>query len=473
MMWTRTFCCVVLATMCACGGAAPATDPAPTQDPQPTPPAPEATQAASYDTKSPVGVHAAWVLDVLNNREGKVDDAEIKEHFSAQTLQLLPAEQLRSVFVSLGASFTPLTVSDVTGEKSDQVALLLESGNPAHKGTKLVMLAAVEPNNPAGKLIMLQFKPPSTPADQLAKSWKELKGLMGTAAAHTILSVSEIDPASGACSPMYSHKSSQSMPLGSSFKLYVLAATADLVQAGKLAWDKKYPIKDALKSLPSGSMQNQPAGKMFSIQEYANAMISVSDNTATDHLMDIVGRATIEGMLDSTGNGQRHAKPFLTTQEMFKLKVGPKATRDAYAAGDVSKRRALLKTLASKPLPTLKETLTALKSPRNIRDIEWFASAKDMCGLHAHIVQNASKPAYAGALEAMSINSGGLKLDKEAWPYVGFKGGSEPGVLYLSYLVRHKDGRWLSVNLGMADEQKAVDESKIPAIVQSVGTLLK
>ena len=51
-------------------------------------------------------------------------------------------------------------------------------------------------------------------------------------------------------------------------------------------------------------------------------MISVSDNTATDMLINLVGRSAVEAALTATGMASPALdRPFLTTREIFILKL--------------------------------------------------------------------------------------------------------------------------------------------------------
>jgi hypothetical protein len=44
------------------------------------------------------------------------------------------------------------------------------------------------------------------------------------------------------------------------------------------------------------------------------------------------------------------------------------------------------------------------------------------------------------------------------WPYVAFKGGSEPGVLILTWLLTHSDGRSFMLSIVLNDSAK-IDEA--------------
>ena len=46
----------------------------------------------------------------------------------------------------------------------------------------------------------------------------------------------------------------------------------------------------------------------------------------------------------------------------------------------------------------------------------------------------------------LAVNAGTDPATRAQFDYVGFKGGSEPGVIALTYLVRSRAGRWLAVS---------------------------
>jgi beta-lactamase class A len=77
-------------------------------------------------------------------------------------------------------------------------------------------------------------------------------------------------------------------------KLYVLHALGDAVAAGKLSWDQPLTVTAQLKSLPSGVLQYEPEGTQISVLDAAAKMISISDNTAADMLIHLVGRSAVE-----------------------------------------------------------------------------------------------------------------------------------------------------------------------------------
>ncbi len=148
-------------------------------------------------------------------------------------------------------------------------------------------------------------------------SWNDAVSRLNTFYGRTSLTVIRFDGSSN------EFRSNEMQPLGSGFKLYILGALADVVTEGVFRWQDQFPITEKWKSLPSGLMQTWPNGKMVSLYDYAEHMIKISDNTAADHLLNIVGRKRVEEQVRLLGNDfVLENTPFLSTAEMFKIKWG-------------------------------------------------------------------------------------------------------------------------------------------------------
>ena len=146
----------------------------------------------------------------------------------------------------------------------------------------------------------------------------------------------------GVCQPITAVGERSAMPLGSVFKLYVLGAVATAIDDGSLSWDEPVVIRDELDSLPSGVTHDEPAGSTLTVEELASRMIAISDNTATDHLIDLVGRDQVEAALSVYGHSDPSITvPFLTTRELFVLRSDLELL-ERYGDADEDARRALL-----------------------------------------------------------------------------------------------------------------------------------
>lgn len=250
--------------------------------------------------------------------------------------------------------------------------------------------------------------------------------------------------------------------IGSSFKLWVLGLLVDDVKQGRRQWTDVVPLRAARRSLPSGTLQGWPDGSPVTLHTLASLMISISDNTATDHLVALLGRERIERHVEVMGTHPSPGSlPLLMTSDMFRLKWGTrKDLAKRYLASDLGTKRALLAELDRDPLPTVG---AISPEPLLISELEWFASANDLVRTLDWLrVATAEDQTARGVL---SINNGGVHTN--GWRWIGFKGGSEPGVLELAWLLRRDDDAWFAVCIGCNDPEEAVDTGKLVQIAQS------
>src|SRR5690606_10036938 len=148
--------------------------------------------------------------------------------------------------------------------------------------------------------------------------------------------------------------------------LAVGSAFKQQIALGQRSGDEVVVLAETWRSLPSGILQEWPAGSPVTLHTLAALMISFSDNTATDALLHLVGRDAVEALTVRN-------RPFLSTREAFVLKSP--ANEDLLArwrAADEAGRRALLAEAANRPLPTA----DVFDSPRAL-DVEWFFTARE------------------------------------------------------------------------------------------------
>jgi hypothetical protein len=219
-------------------------------------------------------------------------------------------------------------------------------------------------------------------------------------------------------------------------------------------------------------MQDEPAGTPFTLQHYAEMMISISDNTATDHLLRALGRVNVEAIQAEMGHGAPEVNvPMLTTRELFALKlVMPQETVDAFIAGTDEEQRAILDNdVAAAALSV--DDMASWTAPRAIDTIEWFASAEEMCGALSWLHDAGSRTGLEPVLDILSINPG-VPVDAETWPWVGFKGGSEPGVLNLNWILERADGRIFVLSANLNDPAQLIDQDTTIRLLMGAMELL-
>ncbi|MGN6820326.1 MAG: serine hydrolase [Sphingomonas sp.] len=227
-------------------------------------------------------------------------------------------------------------------------------------------------------------------------------------------------------------------PLGSAFKLWVLGELAREVGAAERHWADVVPVGPA--SLPSGITQSWPAGSPATVQTLATLMISISDNTATDTLVTLEGPKLDEFVARTGAPG---LAPVVTTRQMFALKTPANADLAAQWATELAPtaRRRLIESNAARLATTTVDPMMFAGKPAAIDTLEWFASPAQTAGMLDWLRADGG----ATALSLLAVNPGIDPTTRGKFDYVGFKGGSEPGVLTLNYLVKRKDGRWLAV----------------------------
>jgi hypothetical protein len=119
---------------------------------------------------------------------------------------------------------------------------------------------------------------------------------------------------------------------------------------------------------------------------------------------------------------------------------------------------------------TSKETLATARAwttPRLITTIEYFASASDLSRAIAGLVARSEMPRLAPLKTILAINPG-MAFDHSVWPYVGFKGGSEPGVLGMTWYLERRDGVRFTVSMIVNDPRREIDEAAAETVAQAV-----
>jgi beta-lactamase class A len=241
--------------------------------------------------------------------------------------------------------------------------------------------------------------------------------------------------------PLAALHENDALAVGSAFKLAILEAAAERTASGKLRLDGTFALKKEWKSLPSGVLQSWPEGTPLTLATLENEMISISDNTAADAMLAIVGREQVEKIASRN-------KPFLSTREAFVLKAkGNEAMLERFRKADENGRQAMLDQIDARPVPAASQFGEAPTAT----DVEWFFTADELCAMISKTADMA----------AFRINPG--LADAAQWQTIAFKGGSEGGVLNLTTALTGKNGRHYCV-AATWNNTSALDQAKFFAI---------
>ena len=263
------------------------------------------------------------------------------------------------------------------------------------------------------------------------------------------------------------------LAVASTFKIYVLGELARQVQAGQVTWDEKITLTDALRSMPSGDYAWVPAGQQVSVRQLAEAMMWHSDNTATDHLINRLGRENVQRAFAAYGHSNPASNvPLLLTREMFAIKMWQPADwmTQYMAASDEEQLALLTSTVDGLPINP-SGGWGKWNGPTAIDGIEWFASAEDLCHAMVGLWTMGAQPGLEPVREVLSGNRGGI-ADTATWPRVGFKNGYEAGVVNSTYVMERKDGRVFFVTAGFNHPAGVVDQGAPGALLGPVFTCL-
>ncbi len=250
------------------------------------------------------------------------------------------------------------------------------------------------------------------------------------------------------------YKENKPMAVGSAFKLFVLKALNEKIKQKKARWDTVVKLNKNDFSLPSGFLQNWDDDTPLTLKTLANLMISISDNTATDTLISYLGRNYVEKFLPE------RIKPLLKTTEMFKLKWGVETiVKQSYINSSSDEKRKILKNIETVDINKVKLQY----QPTLINEIEWFLTTKELCEVIYEIKDNSS---------LRISNNLGIKRNK--WNLFAFKGGSEPGVLNLTYLIRKTEySDYYCISITVNNEEKEAETRKLVELAGRLVVLIE
>ena len=314
-----------------------------------------------------------------------------------------------------------------------------------------VSIDAAQPN----KVVGFQVAPeqPVIENDSLAKIDAELAALPGRVG-YVVESIDE----DGKRTVLAGRTTGEQFAIGSIFKLYILAELAGQIDAGKRKWSDTVPL--TRRSFSSSATQSIALGTPVSLEQFATWMIAVSDNAASDELLFLLGRDRVEARVRMIGHSAPgKTLPFLSTVEAFLLKSDYKGTRAKYEAASEAKQRALLKRKISGVGFEKINIANLIGKPAAIDTIEWFASPSDVVLLMDHL--RAMENPTMFEIMAKSV----APVTARKWKYVGSKGGSELGVIAMSFLAQAPSGGWHVVTGSWNNSEQAVDENKFVALM--------
>ncbi len=429
--------------------------------------------------ETPAGRQLRSIMDMLNG--GRIDRQDLESRMGDQMKKDLAPADLESMLRNV----REMTLS----RRRAIIERLTDDGEHATGGiirtdrNRISVFLVVDEKS--GRLIWLRFGP----ADQIFNGgdWSGLDQGLRSLPGQVAFGAYEIVPDDRAIArdpdlaprplrihPIHQFGEQQRLAIGTTASVFILGALAERVASERIAWSDELQIRDDWKSLPSGTMQNVPHGEVHSFEEFALRMMRDNDNTASDHLAHGLGRIALEDYFRKFSGDPARTIPFLTTAEAFKLKLGtPDRSHEYIELDDDAQRRFLHEDggqLSEVRVATA--SLRAWSDPVLIDTVQWFATPEECASVMLDLRRLEQHPRNEPMRELMRRNPG-LKLDRSIWKQIAYKGGAEPGVLNMTWLLQREDDRWYILTIGWNNPERPLEERPFIALARRGINLLE
>ncbi|MGM0603412.1 MAG: serine hydrolase [Bacillota bacterium] len=349
--------------------------------------------------------------------------SQLRYLFSKSFLEQVSVDQIKSVIDEYSSKLGDLNMVEKT---EDGYLLIFENGTAP---------AQIEIND-ANMISSLWFGSYSLVSDDSADILAEFRELSGDVSVSVIKNNSE---------KITAYRDQQKMAVGSAFKLHILKTLYREIENSKKSWDDIIELNEENRSLPTGILQDWPVGTPVTLKTLSTLMISQSDNTATDHIIDYLGRDKIEAGLSEENI------PFLKTREFFILKFSSdKELQNRYIKASLEEKRRIIKELSIDNL----ENIKVGNKPVLIDKLEWYFSTEELARLIYQLKNT----------EEIKINSG--LVQKRNYYLAGYKGGSEPGVLSFTHILQKtSENDIYAVSVTINNTDRTINKEKVAQLV--------
>lgn len=411
------------------------------------------------DARQPQSVLEARGEQVLNNAAAQIfflmqerNGVEPQDIFSTPFLNAVPAARLRAMFEEIQARYGPVQsvlAVERTGDYRARISYRFEKAI----GSGDLVLNPAAPHRVEG-LLLNEFE---VIGDQIEAIRAELEALPGEVGVY----FGSLD----GTKPRIEINADRQFAIASAAKLYVLSAlTREMEAENERYWNDVVFVGEAClvprcertgRSFPSGITQNWPTPMPLTVQSLATLMISQSDNTATDALIEYLSEErVVKEMIDSGHSAPELNQPFLTTRQMFGLKASGSDAHKAYRSAEVDAKYEMAWEAAQEEL-VQEDIDAAFANGPTALDIEWFASPHDLRRLLAYLPRDQ----FDIARQILAINPSAGPLAARNYSPILYKGGSEPGVLNYTWLLRSVYG-WEVLTMTWNNSEATLDEAR-------------
>lgn len=127
----------------------------------------------------------------------------------------------------------------------------------------------------------------------------------------------------------------EEFPAASVIKMGVLWQLFQAVEAGRVKLDDRLPLPEARDIQGSGILREMHSGLVLTVQDVAILMIIISDDVATNMLIDLLGLAEINAALQSLGlTRSRLGRKMMSPQDAIRV---PRSSDNLMSPSDVAR----------------------------------------------------------------------------------------------------------------------------------------
>lgn len=227
---------------------------------------------------------------------------------------------------------------------------------------------------------------------------------------------------SNQCEPIVERQAQTPRATASVFKVWVLGALAQAIEDGIISENQVIELDPDQFAL-GGTINSNPSGTAFPLSDMATLMIGISDNTATDHIHNLLPQS----LLDATVTNYGHATPDLMlpllsiSQQFSLLFTFPLDVATSYVNGSEAFQAQFL---VDEIEPVGSVLGGSLFNDSLLVDGGWMASPIDICNAYARLREFPSNtPGFEIVDRAMSSQVAQPDV-RAAWDRVWFKGGN-------------------------------------------------
>lgn len=423
---------------------------------------------------TPAANEFAWIVEQLSNSTTSI--ADINTHFHPDALSAVSATEWQNFFQTLRSSVPNAQIIDMVTVTPNMVRAIIGDSNDPARGFFVTVNTSYPESLITGWSAQAfpQNGTQTLPVDA-ALNYEDVSEKFSSMAQNTSLLVAKIE--SNVCRARLDHNSRVPQPTGSIFKVWVLGALANAIDNGSISANARLPFL-ASEVVPAGStINNISPGTQIPLSDMAALMMGRSDNTATDHLHELVGRTAIESILRPFNNRNRSGlTPFLSVNEQFQIFWGLTPTQaNQYASANDADQRQILDDV----IVPLGPVTTFLNNNENaLRTSSWQASALDVCSAIAGL-RRFDKQSDAFAIVDLAYGAEAvLTTVRNKWDRVWSKGGSLANangnyVLTLSWLFESDDrGAYAVVFMANNEDGSAIELGPMFSLASRVAEIL-